>query len=173
MAHVLEAEPCTRIVLTACRLAQSVQKAGHAPIALPLFDFWLSSLQTALDEDQFWGPTFWKDLEPRASNLEHGIYHMVRQCIDFENMGQSGNGTPQISRYVMTPPVGPPASPTRLGAYQSDGQKVFFVGQASSRMHEIVLGCWTSILADAANVGHPIDGLEVQASPNSLRSSSY
>ncbi len=34
-----------------------------------------------------------------------------------------------------------------------------FVSEESSRMHTIVLGCWTSLLADAANVGHPeIDG---------------
>lgn len=137
---------------------------------LPLFDFWLSSLRAALDKDPYWGPNFWKDLEPRASNLEHGICHMVRQCIEFENMGQSGNGAPETegTSHVVMPRAGAPANPSRRGAYELDGQKLVFVSEENRRMHRIILGCWTSLLADAANVGN----FEVQTPPNSLRSPS-
>ncbi len=165
VAHVLEAEPSMRIVLIACHLAQSLRGASHAPVTLPILDFWSSCLGSALDEDPFWGPTFWKDLESRTSNLENGVRCMVRQCIEFENMGQSGNGAPQIrdSSHVVTPRVGAPASPTRLGAYKADGRRMVFVSEESSRMHTIVLGCWTSLLADAANMGHPEIDTKAQA----------
>jgi len=74
VAYILEAEPSIRIVLTACRLSQSLRRANHTPATLPIFDFWLASLRAALDNDSFWGATFWKDLELRASGLENGIY---------------------------------------------------------------------------------------------------
>jgi len=58
--------------------------------------------------------------------------------------------------------VGVPATPTRLGPYESDGQRMVFISEESSRMHKLALGCWTSLLADAANVGLPGNGYEVQ-----------
>ena len=158
--HVLQAEPTIRIVLTACRLAESLRRASETPDTLPVFDFWLSSLRTALDEDPFWGPTLWKDLKSRASELENGIHQMVRQCMEFEHMqipqGQSGNSVRKSrdGSHVREPTVGVPGRPPRLGTYKSDGKRIIFVSEESCWMQKIVLGCWTTLLADAANVGY-------------------
>lgn len=79
---------------------------------------------------------------------------MVRQCIRIEEMGQSGNG---VQRSIH-PPVPPPAVgvPTKLGKYRWDGSTMVFVSEESNWMHTILLGCWTTLLADAANVGSQI-----------------
>ena len=153
VSHVLEAEPTIRIIVTACRLASSLRRAGGPPPAedlgpIPVFDFWLSSLRTALDEDPFWGPKIWKELEPRASDLESGIHQMVRQCIEFEEM--------QATKTVRLPEVasvGAAVSPAKLGTYRSDGTRTVFASKESSWMQKIVLGCWTTLVTDAANVG--------------------
>ena len=157
VSHVLEAEPTIRIIVTACRLASSLRRgstptSGEDPGPLPVFDFWLSSLRTALDEDPFWGPNIWSELEPRASNLENGIHQMVRQCIEFEQM--------QATKIVLQTEVGPISAsvgaslpPAKLGAYRSDGKRMSFVSEESSWMQKIALGCWTTLLADAVNVG--------------------
>ena len=155
--YVLQAEPTTRIVLTACRLAASLRRASDNPQTLPGFDFWLSSLRTALSDDPFWGPGFWKVLEPRALSLENGIHQMVRQCMEFEYLqGQSGHSVRQSKdgSHVRTSTitVGAYARPIRLGTYKSDGKRMIFVSEESCWMQKIVLGCWTSLLADAANV---------------------
>ena len=159
--HVLQAEPTIRIVLTACRLAESLRRASETPDILPVFDFWLSSFRTALDEDPFWGPAFWKDLKSRASELVNSIHQMVRQCMEFEDMqipqGQSGNS---VRKYrdgsnVREPTVGVPARPPRLGRYKSDGKRIIFVSEESCWMQKTVLCYWTTLLADAANVGCP------------------
>lgn len=161
VSHVLEAEPTIRIIVTACRLASSLRRAndptpGEGPSSLPVFDFWLSSLRTALDEDPFWGPDIWKELEPRASNLENGIHQMVRQCIEFEEM----RDTKAIRQPEVAPIsafVGAAVLPAKLGTYRSDGKRMVFVSEETSWMQKIVLGCWTTLLADAANVGRTPD----------------
>ena len=156
--HVLQAEPTIRIVLTACRLAESLRRASESPNVFPVYDFWLSSLRSALDEDAFWGPDLWKDLKLRASDLENGFHQMVRQCMEFEDMhilgGQSGDSV-RKSRdgRVGEPTVGASARPARLGTYKSDGKRIVFVSEESCWMQKIVLGCWTTLLIDAANVG--------------------
>ena len=156
--YVLQAEPTLRIVLTACRLYELLRRASERPTQFPVFAFWVSSLRRALDDDPYWGPGFWGDLEPRAISLENGIHQMVRQCMEFENMkipkGQSGNGVRKTSNsfHVKSPTVGVTVSPTRLGVYKSDGKRVHFVSEECCWMHNVVVSCWTTLLADAANV---------------------
>ena len=157
VSHVLEAEPTIRIIVTACRLAASLRGTGDSstgeyPNPLPVFDFWLSSLRTALDQDPFWGPNIWKELEPRASNLENGIHQMVRQCIEFEGM-QATKTVQRPSMYPVLASVGAPELLSESGTYRSDGKGKASVSEESSWMQKIVLGCWTTLLADAANVG--------------------
>lgn len=151
MSYVLHAEPTIRIILTACRLAASLRTDSESRSTLPIFDFWLSSLRNAVDEDPFWGPAFWKELEPRASNLETGIQQMVRQCIEFEGIRSDQSAArpepPSVS-------VGVPVFPAKLGTFKSNGTTIGFVSEETRWMQRIVLGCWTSLLADAANVGH-------------------
>ncbi|KAM0797921.1 hypothetical protein BDR22DRAFT_823734 [Usnea florida] len=157
VSHVLEAEPTIRIIVTACRLASSLRRGcdptpGEESDPLPVFDFWLLSLRTALDEDAFWGPNIWKELEPRASNLERGIHQMVRQCIEFEEM----QATRTVRHSEVTPlpaAVGAPVLPAKLGTYRPDGKRKVFHGDETGWMQKIVLGCWTTLLADAVNVG--------------------
>lgn len=167
VSHVLEAEPTIRIIVTACRLAASLRRisdpiSGEAPSPLPVFDFWLSSLRAALDEDSFWGPNIWKELEPRASNLENGIHEMVSQCIEFE-----GIQTPK----TVGQPVGGPEPLAQSGTYRSDDKATAFVSEESSWMQKILVGCWTTVLADTAHVPaivtnfHPSANLSLLSRP--------
>ena len=157
VSHVLEAEPTIRIIVTACRLASSLRRVSDStseedPSHFPVFDFWLFSLRTALDEDPFWGPNIWTELEPRASNLENGIHQMVRQCIDFEEMHATKNvRQPEAAR--ISAPVGAADPPAKLGTYRPDSKGMVFIGEENSLMQKIVVGCWTTLLADAVNVG--------------------
>ena len=157
VSHVLEAEPTIRIIVTACRLAASLRRpsdpmVGEDSIPLPVFDFWLSSLRTALDEDPFWGPNIWKELEPRASNLENGIHQMVRQCMEFEEM-QATKTVQQPEGAPVSASVGNAGPPAQSGTYRSDGKVMVLVSEENIWMQKIVLGCWTTLLADTANVG--------------------
>ena len=154
VSHVLEAEPTIRIIVTACRLAASLRRISDPPATkepdpLPVFDFWLSCLRTALDEDPFWGPNIWKELEPRASNLENGIHQMVRQCIEFEEM----QGAESVRQPEALPGLTSVGASERLGGCVADGKRTVFASEESSWMQKIALGCWTTLLADTANVG--------------------
>lgn len=150
VSHVLEAEPTIRIIVTACRLASSLRRVDdptltEEPSLLPVFDFWLLSLRTALDEDPFWGPDIWKELEPRASNLENGIHQMVRQCIEFEEM-QVTQIVRQTETVGFSASVGAASPPAKLGTYRSDSKQVAIVSKESSWMQKIVLGCVRHLL---------------------------
>lgn len=57
----------------------------------------------------------------------------------------------------MAPIVGVSAKALKLGTYKSDGSNVTVGSNERSWMQEIVLGCWTTLLADSANVGCYVD----------------
>lgn len=165
VAHVLQTEPTIRIVLTACRLAGSVRKADERQGCLMILDFWLSCLREAVDKDPFWGSALWKDLEPRALNLENGFRQLARQCTEIEGMGQSGNGARQTNQgaCVKTSSVG---APERLGKYIPE----ILVMEESSWMQRSLLSYWTTRLADASNVGYDITESAVRAPRMAIRS---
>lgn len=94
MNYVLQTEPTIRVVLVACRLSESLGQPNDD--SRPVLDFWLSTTQRAMDEDPFWGPGFWEDIEARALTLVKGIQQLVQQC---HNLGGllSGSGNLQSS----------------------------------------------------------------------------
>ncbi|MCJ1304558.1 hypothetical protein MMC08_007371 [Hypocenomyce scalaris] len=149
VTHVLQSEPTIRIVLVGCRLSNYLRQPDQAP-TLPLFDFWLSSLRRALDEDPFWGPSHWEDIEVRASSLEKGIQELIRQCCELaELVVKTGNGSlakadtsiPYHNLSVKSPEV----RPSKMAKRQQD-----LAQEEQSWMQRIILGCWTTLMADAA-----------------------
>ncbi|KAL9612322.1 MAG: hypothetical protein Q9167_003055 [Letrouitia subvulpina] len=130
VSHVLEAEPTIRMVLVACRLSEATRQQTKAS-SLPMFKFWLGSLRRALDEDAFWGPGLWRDFEARAKALERGIEELVKQCIALEQVPTS------LEQADESPPISP-CLPSLKPALEKN------------LTHEIILGCWTTLLADAA-----------------------
>lgn len=135
------------MVLVACRLSQSISRPRGDPS--PVLDFWLSSLRRALDEDPFWGPGFWKDIEARASTLEHGIQQLVQQCHELENR-VPGNGSyhksshtsSNLSRQVSIKSIDLQSSKLAV-------RRISLTNEGRSLMQNMMLGCWRTILADA------------------------
>ena len=134
------------MVITACRLASSVRHPDAAPPKIPIFDFWVTSLCRALREDTFYDRDSWKTFGDRATSLENGIYAMAQQCCELERMPNPASGESDS-----TPPASPTASrrPKRLGTYRNINGKMTVVSEEDMWMQKIVLGCWTTLLADA------------------------
>lgn len=146
VSYVLQAEPTIRLVLVACRLSHCFrpQRSSNEDQDLPIFDFWLHSLQIALDADPFWGPGFWKDIEGRASALETGIQQLVQQCYELEAVVESDDESELWDNNdddVMT---------TKLQTSKIAEKQIALTTEEGSWMQKIVLGCWTTLLADAA-----------------------
>ena len=81
----------------ACRLSQSLRQPNGD--SRPVLDFWLSTLQRAMDEDPFWGPGFWEDIEARACALVKGIQQLVQQCHKLGGL-HSSNGNLRSSNIL-------------------------------------------------------------------------
>lgn len=148
VSYVLEAEPTIRLVLVACRLSQSLRQPHKGPS--PVLDFWLSSLREALDEDPFWGPGVWKDIEIRASRLESGIQQLVRQCHELESLipgREIYRRSKNPSKVLSWDSSDTSMKPQRLKVIQ---RPITLVNEENSWMKKIILGCWTTLLADAA-----------------------
>ena len=135
-------------MLIACRLSQSLRQPNpHGPSAqLPVFDFWLSSLRNALHEDPFWGPDFGEHLERRAAALEQGLNELVSQCFELESL------TSKDSVRAVKAQAYAPSKPTKLRTSKLAEKQIALAREESSWMQQIVLGCWTTLLADAAKV---------------------
>ena len=147
VSYVLEAEPTIRLVLVACRLSQSLRQPKQGS-DLPMFDFWSRSLRNALDNDPFWGPGFWKDIEGRASMLEKGIQQLVQQCYELNNVVSQTDQVPQSPEPSRLPYQ--PTKPTKLRASRLAERQIALTEEEDGWMQKIVLGCWTTLLADAA-----------------------
>lgn len=152
VSHVLQAEPTIRIALVAGRLSQALRQPCDVAGPSPALDFWSSSLRRALDDDIFWGPIFWEDIDARASWLEHGMRELMRQCFELENLVPG-------CKFGRSPP-------TAAGALSFDGSGMLTKPQSpliaiatKSTSHNsddwinrILLGFWNSLLADAAEM---------------------
>ncbi|MCJ1359292.1 MAG: hypothetical protein MMC33_009293 [Icmadophila ericetorum] len=140
VTHTLQCEPTIRLILTACRLSRSLRKP-RAGRSLPLFDFWRSTLRRALDEDPFWGPAYSKDIENRAAGLEEGVKTLIRQCCELSEViaardAESGGTEKKVAADIRpTTPKGRPLSVAQ---------------KEQGWLQQIVVSCWTTLLADAA-----------------------
>ena len=148
MSKVLEAEPTIRIVLVACRLSESHRQPQTVP-KLPVFDFWLSSLRNALSEDPFWGPDFRDHLERRAAALEQGLSELVTQCFELESIGSREFLQTSLAVTSKAQPYAP-TKPTKMRTSRLAEKQIALAEEEGSWMQQIVLGCWTTLLADAA-----------------------
>ena len=162
MSYVLEAEPTIRLVLVACRLSQSLRRRNQGP-DLPMFDFWSKSLRNALDNDPFWGPGFWKDIESRVSMLENGIQQLVQQCYELGDMGFDTDEVPRSPNSRRMPYQ--PSKPTKLRASRLAEKQFALTEEEDSWMQKIVLGCWTTLLADAANARRTVSSTKPSTQP--------
>lgn len=151
VSKVLEAEPTIRVILVACHLASCLRQP-HNIHNLPVLDFWLSSLQSALREDPFWGPDFLHHLESRAGALQKGIQSLVQQCLELEQLVRKEANTSNaptvapVKAHRYTPP-----KPTNLRTSKLADKQAVFAGEENSCIQKVVLGCWTTLLADATH----------------------
>lgn len=148
VSYVLDAEPTICLILVASSLSSSLLPTSSPPI----FDFWLSLLHTALDEDTFWGPHYWPDISTRASKLEIGIQQLIKQCRVLEDLVTGGD-------CEITPPTTLLLIKHKRQQSEISGNVKFasmakrqraLVKEEQNWMQKIVLGCWTTLLADAA-----------------------
>ncbi|MCJ1485797.1 hypothetical protein MMC06_005972 [Schaereria dolodes] len=167
--YVLQSEPTIRLVLAACRLSRSLRKP-KAGRNLPLFDFWRSSLRKVLDTDPFWGPTYSKDIEARAADLETGIQQLVRQCCELSEAvvvaaapGHDGEHG-KVHDRDLPDTKGKDCIAKASEPYHELAQRSVKIRasltvkkhpsaipqEEQSWLQKIVLGCWTTLLADAA-----------------------
>ncbi|KAL8745026.1 MAG: hypothetical protein Q9190_002799 [Brigantiaea leucoxantha] len=159
VSHALESEPTVRMILVACHFSE-LTRQQKSTSQLPMFEFWLASLRRALDDDPFWGPDLWKDFETRARRLEKGIEDLVKQCIEL------GSITPSLEQAGESPPTSPclpflkpqNSSLSPLSSYPD-----------RSWTQEIILGCWTTLLADAAEAKQAVSNPELDSKPVAYR----
>lgn len=131
------------MVLVACHLSQSLrQPSGDSS---PVLDFWLSALQRAMDEDPFWGPGFWEDIEARALPLVKGIQQLVQQCHSLWCL-LSSNGNLQSSALSTAVVYRPHPSKPSEGHSSLANEGIGWV-------EKIVLNYWSTILGATTEAG--------------------
>ncbi|KAI4243966.1 MAG: hypothetical protein L6R40_003177 [Gallowayella cf. fulva] len=153
VSHALVAEPTIRLILVACHLSSTLSNATsslpyhphHRATSPPLLDFWQHSLKKALDEDPFWGPDLWRTFEARAKALERGIEELVKQCINFAPLAAAAAAATANAATAEdeSPPQSPKHGISNLPPVASKEQ------EQRDWMPSVVLGCWTTLLADA------------------------
>ncbi|KAL8925737.1 MAG: hypothetical protein Q9172_002078 [Xanthocarpia lactea] len=140
VTHALVAEPTIRLILVACQLSSPLRhQPTYQKVSPPPLGFWQHSLKKALDEDPFWGPDLWRTFESRAKALEKGIEELVKQCLEF--------GPLATANLAVGDDDSPPVSP---GYGFLKAQPQMLPHAEGNWTPSVVMGCWTSLLADAA-----------------------
>ncbi|KAI4260193.1 MAG: hypothetical protein L6R35_007442 [Caloplaca aegaea] len=162
---MVQAEPTIRMILVACRLSSSFrqqQQQQQQPTTsttslhhLPIFDFWSQVMKQALDEDPFWGPRLWEDFEARAVALEKGVEELVRQCVELAPVAASSAAAAAEADDDddSSPPNYSPTQPHfRNKAAAAAAPRSLLAQQQEQRLciPGIIAGCWSTLLADAA-----------------------
>lgn len=142
-------------MLTDCLTAQYLRMFDTNANYIPVFDFMAKRFYGGvLDSDTFWGPTFWKDVAPRALSLEQAIHQVARHSCILEKLVQ----TEERSTSLWTLPprshaLAHTGRPPRFGIYRNLRGKIdLLAGEERIWIHSVVLGRWTTILADAAEL---------------------
>lgn len=155
-----------RIVAVGCRVSEYLKettliRAGHN---LPNFSFWLRALGTAVQDDPFWGPEFWRDIGNRAFGVEMGVRELISQCLELRDVDVQPIRHPQekalhVSESVEV--VGMPRSPCRERGHQPGAIALkpspFARRQARLKYEEqewlskALVACWASLWLDEQN----------------------
>ena len=132
------------MILLACRLSHSLRRP-HEDSNLPVLDFWLESLRSAMHADSFWGPDLWQQINKRAASLESGIHELIRQCFQVEHLaaelpplGKACVAGRYPSRNLQRARTSPIITEKQLPADFQD-----------TEVRKLMVGCWTTLLADA------------------------
>ncbi|KAI9811722.1 MAG: hypothetical protein M1827_005267 [Pycnora praestabilis] len=160
--YVLQSEPTIRLVLVASRLSHHLRFPPHsnnnsnASPSLPLFTFWLNSLHTALDNDAFWGPGYWDDIETRATSLERGIQDLMAQCRDIESVLAYKTSDNSKAVVVSVEEISQTPSPTdntiRVRGSQLAKRQMMLLKEEEHWMRKILVRCWSNALTDELHV---------------------
>lgn len=75
-------EPYLRILVAASRLWGHF--LGREDTSKPSLDLVTPVLQSAITEDEFWGPRGWEEISARAGDFETGIIQLLAQCKELE-----------------------------------------------------------------------------------------
>lgn len=142
MSYVLQSEPITRLCITACHLASRILHPHDSPLNLPILDFWTQTLHRALQEDKFWGRDSWNRLGDRAKGLEDGIFAMAQQCCELESIANIKDTETDSDTA---------ATATQSHQRTPRGALKGHCTPKENWIHSIVLGCWTTLQADASH----------------------
>ncbi|MCJ1473745.1 hypothetical protein MMC13_002396 [Lambiella insularis] len=152
VTYVLHSEPTIRLILAACRLSRSLRKQPTEQ-SLPLFDFWRSTLRKVLDKDPFWGPAQARGIEDRAEQLEQGMQKLIRQCHELSEVVPPRDPDAKSARTVACPThyhIHTEELTRRPSSIFSKRKSKPFVHEEQEWMRKIVVGCWATLIADAA-----------------------
>ena len=111
-----------------------------------------------LDNDPFWGPSYAKEIEAKAAQLEQGLLQLIQQCCQLNDVVMAHDKSPSKGRRLGC------VTPYHAHAAESDKTQASIVSKQQTKdmllneqgwMQKIVVGCWTTLLADAARAKLP------------------
>ena len=128
--YVLETEPTVRLVLSGCKMLQSLRHASETPKRIPNLDFFIGDLKKAVEKDDWFGKNFWSEVQAKAESLVAGVFEMGVQCMEMEGGGENEGSDREAASE---------GKPVRLGRYKMVGKKTMFVSGASRWLEGIVV----------------------------------
>ena len=148
MTNVLQSETTIRMIIVACRLSEHLRHENGVD-SLPKFTFWLRSLRVAMDNDSFWGPGDWEEIESKASTLKEGMEELMRQCRELELVCPTKSSRSR--------PVKSPLASTNMPSLKVSSaavQQLLLQREYEEWRRSMALTYWASQLADSKHQSH-------------------
>lgn len=84
VSQAMDSESSLRLLIAACHLSAVERDDESDRPTLPSFDFFIRSINQAMDDDDLWGPDYFENIEAKAVNLQNAMHDVIYQCQTME-----------------------------------------------------------------------------------------
>ncbi|KAF2149399.1 hypothetical protein K461DRAFT_296872 [Myriangium duriaei CBS 260.36] len=150
-SQAMDSESSLRLLVASCFLSGIESSTDLGRPTLPSFEFFIRSINEAMNDDDLWGPSFFEQVEPKAVKLQNAMQDLMFQCQTIElNMTPPESPASVISMSFLEPSVeGMPIKRSSFARKQAHMLK-----EEAQWLRSVVKNCWDGI--DPESYAQPI-----------------
>ncbi|GAM89857.1 hypothetical protein ANO11243_078970 [Dothideomycetidae sp. 11243] len=146
VAQAMDSESSLRLLIASCYLSGIESATDLGRPTLPSFEFFIRSINQAMNDDDLWGPSFFDSVEPKAVKLQNAMQDLMYQCQTIElNMTPPESPASVISMSFLEPSVeGMPIKRSSFARKQAHMLK-----EEAQWLRSVVKNCWDAVGREA------------------------
>lgn len=142
VSQAMDSESALRLLIASCFLSGVESDTDMGRPTLPSFEFFIRSINEAMDDDDLWGPSFFEHVEGKAVKLQNAMQDLMYQCQTIEmNLTPPESPSSVVSMSLCEPSVhGMPIKRSDFARKQAHMLK-----EEAQWLRSVVKHCWSDV----------------------------